>query len=233
MRSLWWLLCVAFVCLTARSVDAQPRRPAAPVRRPVGPVRRAAARPRPPPEFALPKPAERNRARRLGLGTRTAAEALLHDRPIAAWVAAARGRPTRRYLWPVLNGIATQGFNAQEGRHQALDIGAPCGTPIRAGAGGLVGYSAAFGNSGNTVAIVHPGGWVTAYGHTRRTLVAAGAVVRRGQVIAEVGDTGDAHGCHVHFIVARNGTRLDPEQHVTGRTNGPPLRRTGAVASRH
>ena len=97
------------------------------------------------------------------------------------------------------------------------------------GAGGIVGYSAAFGNSGNTVAIVHPGGWVTAYGHTRRTLVAAGALVRRGQVIAEVGDTGDAHGCHVHFIVARNGTRLDPEQHVTGRPGSAPLRRTGAV----
>lgn len=239
VRSAWWLLCIALSGLVARAAEAQPRRPATPVRapvttarRPAAPVRRAAARPRTPPVIAVPKPAERNRARRLGLGTHDAAEALLHDRPRVNWIVAARGRPTRKYLWPVINGIATQGFNAQEGRHQALDIGAPCGTPIRAGAGGIVGYSAAFGNSGNTVAIVHPGGWVTAYGHTRRTLVAAGALVRRGQVIAEVGDTGDAHGCHVHFIVARNGTRLDPEQHVTGRPGSAPLRRTGAVASR-
>ncbi len=132
----------------------------------------------------------------------------------------------------VLNGIATQGFNAQEGRHQALDIGAPCGAPIRAGAAGIVGFSDAFGNSGNTVAIVHAGGWVTAYGHTRRTLVAAGAMVRRGQVIAEVGDTGDAHGCHVHFVVARNGQRLDPEQLVTGRPTAAQVARARAMASR-
>ena len=194
-------------------------------------ARRRPRRPAPP-TLAAPRPAERSRARRLGLGTQTAAEALLHDRPNANWVAAARGRPTRRYLWPVLNGLATQGFHAQEGRHQALDIGAPCGAPIRAGHGGIVGFSAGFGNAGNTVAIVHPGGWVTAYSHTRRTLVAAGALVRRGQLIAEVGDTGDAHGCHVHFIVARNGTRLDPEAHVTGRTGPPPPRRAGVVASR-
>ncbi len=129
-------------------------------------------------------------------------------------------------------GIATQGFNAQEGRHQALDIGAPCGAPIRAGAAGIVGFSDAFGNSGNTVAIVHAGGWVTAYGHTRRTLVAAGAMVRRGQVIAEVGDTGDAHGCHVHFVVARNGQRLDPEQLVTGRPTAAQVARARAMASR-
>ncbi len=194
----------------------------------------AQRRPRnqPPPVIAVARPAERNRARRLGLGTRTAIETLLHDRPAANWVAAARGRPTRRFLWPVLNGIATQGFTAQEGRHQALDIGAPCGTPIRAGYSGIVGFSGAHGNSGNLLAIVHPGGWVTAYGHTRRTLVAAGSLVRRGQPIAEVGDTGDAHGCHVHFIVSRNGTRLDPEQHVVGRPT-QVHRRSGAVASRH
>ncbi len=182
--------------------------------------------------FALPRPAERNRARRLGLGTAAAIEALLHDRPHAAWVAAARGRPTRRYLWPVAIGIATQGFHAQEGRHQALDIGARCGTPIRAAHAGVVGFAGAHGSSGNVVAIVHAGAWVTAYGHVRRTLVAAGAMVRRGQPIAEVGDTGDAHGCHVHFIVARNGTRLDPELHVTGRPGPAPRRREGTVASR-
>ena len=169
------------------------------------------------PVSAVPRPAERTRARRLGLGTRQAAQTLLFDRPHASWVVAAPGRPTRRYLWPVLNGIMTQGFAAQHGEHRALDIGAPCGTPIRAAHGGLVGYSEAFGNTGNIVVIVHPGGWVTAYGHTRRTLVAAGARVRRGQPIAEVGDTGDAHGCHVHFILDHNGRRIDPEPLMNGR----------------
>lgn len=169
------------------------------------------------PVFAVPRPTERTRARRLGLGTREAAHTLLFDRPRASWVVAAQGRPTRRYLWPVINGILTQGFDGQNGNHRALDIGAPCGTPIRAAHAGLVGYSEAFGNTGNIVVLIHPGGWVSAYGHTRRTLVAAGARVRRGQVIAEIGDTGDAHGCHVHFILYRNGTRLDPEPLMNGR----------------
>lgn len=170
-----------------------------------------------PPVFAAPRPAERARARRLGLGTREAAQTLLFARPQRSWVRAATGQPATRYLWPVLRGVMTQGFDGQNGQHRALDIGAPCGTPIRAAHEGLVGYADALGNSGNIVVIVHPGGAVTAYGHTRRTLVAAGARVRRGQPIAEVGDTGDAHGCHVHFILYRDGRRIDPEPLMSGR----------------
>ena len=192
-----WLLAVALAAPTG--LHAQSRR------------RRGA------PVFAVPRPMERTRARRLGLGTREAAHTLLFDRPRSSWVVAAQGRPTRRYLWPVLNGILTQDFNGQNGNHRALDIGAPCGTPIRAAHAGLVGYSEAFGNTGNIVVLIHPGGWVSAYGHTRRTLVAAGARVRRGQPIAEIGDTGDAHGCHVHFILYRDGRRLDPEPLMNGR----------------
>jgi murein DD-endopeptidase MepM/ murein hydrolase activator NlpD len=218
VRSVLALALFALTTVTSSLTDAQP-------------ARNHARSPRRP-TLAVARPAERTRARRLGLGTREVADTLLHDRPRPAWVIAARGRPTRRYLWPVLNGIATQGFHAQEGRHQALDIGAPCGTPIRVGHGGVVAFSGVYGNAGNTVVVVHAGGWVTAYGHARRTLVAAGALVRRGQVIAEVGDTGDAHGCHVHFIVARNGRRMDPEQHVSGRprsARAPTRTRTVAL----
>lgn len=192
-----WLLAVALAAPTGAHAQTRRRRGA--------------------PVFAVPRPMERTRARRLGLGTREAAHTLLFDRPRSSWVVAAQGRPTRRYLWPVLNGILTQDFNGQNGNHRALDIGAPCGTPIRAAHAGLVGYSEAFGNTGNIVVLIHPGGWVSAYGHTRRTLVAAGARVRRGQPIAEIGDTGDAHGCHVHFILYRDGRRLDPEPLMNGR----------------
>jgi len=192
-----WLLAVALAAPTGARAQTRRRRGA--------------------PVFAVPRPTERTRARRLGLGTREAAHTLLFDRPRSSWVVAAQGRPTRRYLWPVINGILTQDFNGQHGNHRALDIGAPCGTPIRAAHAGLVGYSAGFGNVGNIVVLIHPGGWVSAYGHTRRTLVAAGARVRRAQPIAEIGDTGDAHGCHVHFILYHNGTRVDPEPLMNGR----------------
>lgn len=209
---------VAALCLAAWSVSvslqAQTR-----LQTVAPPVRRAAVAPstRAARAAAAARAVVENRARRLGLGTRAAAHRLLFDRPLGSWVAAARGRAPRRFLWPVNGGILTQGFRANHGQHQAIDVGARCGTPIRAGYGGLVGYAGAMPNMGNVVVLVHPGGWVTAYGHNRHNSVEAGAIVRRGQTIAEVGDTGDAHGCHVHFIVYRNGARLDPEPRMEGR----------------
>jgi murein DD-endopeptidase MepM/ murein hydrolase activator NlpD len=115
------------------------------------------------------------------------------------------------------------------GRHRALDIGGGCGAPIRAAHGGIVAYSDnGMSGMGNVVVLVHPGGWVTAYGHARKTLVPAGAVVRRGQRIALVGDTGVAYGCHVHFIAYHNGTRLDPQPMMAG----APARRGRRPSSR-
>ncbi|MBI5514494.1 MAG: M23 family metallopeptidase [Deltaproteobacteria bacterium] len=184
----------------------------------------ASAPPRPrapaPRRVASPRGADLRRVRRLGLGTRAVAQTLLFDRPRPAWVAAARGSIPRRFLWPVEGAVLTQGFRAAGGRHRALDLGARCGTPVRAAAGGLVGYADnGLGNMGHAMVVIHPGGWVTAYGHLRRIVAPAGALVRRGQLLAEVGDTGDAHGCHLHFILYRNGTRLDPEPRMTGRPN--------------
>jgi murein DD-endopeptidase MepM/ murein hydrolase activator NlpD len=186
---------------------------AAPVPRP----RRPAPR-----RVATPRGADLRRLRRLGLGTRAAAQTLLFARPLPTWTAAARGAVPRRFLWPVEGAVLTQGFRAAGGRHRALDLGAPCGSPVRAASSGLVGYADnGLGNMGHAMVLIHPGGWVTAYGHLRRIIVPAGALVRRGQLLAEVGDTGDAHGCHTHFILYRNGTRLDPEPRMAGRPRPP------------
>lgn len=174
-------------------------------------------------DVARPRGRDLSRMRQLGLGTRTVARTLLFGRPEARWVRAAPGRAPRNLLWPVANGALWQGFRAMGGRHRALDIGGRCGAPIRAAHGGIVAYSDnGMMEMGNVVVIVHPGGWVTAYGHARKTLVPAGAVVRRGQPIAQVGDTGVAYGCHVHFIAYHNGTRLAPQPIMSG---APRVRR--------
>jgi murein DD-endopeptidase MepM/ murein hydrolase activator NlpD len=167
----------------------------------------------------VPTPRGQNlaRMRRLGLGTHAVARQLLFGRPERRWVRAAPGRAPRNFLWPVEGGALWQGFRSMGGRHRALDIGGRCGAPIRAAHGGVVAYSDnGMSGMGNVIILVHPGGWVTAYGHAKKTLVPAGALVRRGQAIAQVGDTGVAYGCHVHFIAYHDGTRLDPQPMMVG-----------------
>jgi len=172
------------------------------------------------------------RARRLGLGARRVMEAVVWRArpPPAAWFAAAGTEAPRDFLWPVEGGALWQAFGSMGGRHRALDIGLRCGATIRAAHGGLVVYSDNFLDGlGNAVVTVAPGGWVAIYGHARRTLVPAGAMVTRGQPIAEMGDTGAAVGCHVHFALLRDGVRVDPAPRMVGRPRPSSARRAPAA----
>lgn len=154
-------------------------------------------------------------ARRLGLGSRTAAQQLLHGRVQRRWVAAAGGRGNRlpgTLRWPVTNGRLSRGYGSGSGGyHRALDIVGDIGWNVRASAPGIVGYS---GNEltgfGNVVLVVHPGGWVTLYGHNSVNFVVAGQRVRAGAVLAEVGSTGRSTGPHVHFELIYDGQNCDP-----------------------
>jgi len=115
------------------------------------------------------------------------------------------------FIWP-LSGPRTGGFNDSErNRHQGIDISSPVGTPIKASGSGIVIYS---GNTikgyGNLVILRHPGEWVTVYAHNEVNLVEEGMGVEKGQVIAKVGQTGNATGPHLHFEVRRNNRAVDP-----------------------
>src|SRR5262249_23560756 len=109
------------------------------------------------------------------------------------------------YLPPVVGGTKTQGIHG----YNAVDIGAPVGTPILSSATGDVivakqgGWN---GGYGSYVVIQHENGSQTLYGHASRVIVYAGEHVVQGQVIAYVGATGKATGPHVHFEI-RNGIR--------------------------
>ncbi len=113
------------------------------------------------------------------------------------------------FCWPVLGRVSRPFDEAIS--HKGLDICAPEGTPIRASRSGKVIYS---GNElrgyGNMIILEHSGRLASVYGHNRRNLVRVGQTVSRGQVIGEVGQTGNATTPHVHFEVRRDATPVDP-----------------------
>jgi len=63
---------------------------------------------------------------------------------------------------------------------------------------------------GKAVMLDHGNGLMTLYAHNERNVVRQGERVRRGQVVAFMGDTGRASGTHVHFEVFQHGQRVDP-----------------------
>ncbi len=104
------------------------------------------------------------------------------------------------FSWPVAGGVITQGLHGWN----AVDIGAPIGTPIYAAAGGTViiarsgGWN---GGYGSYVVISHPNGTQTLYGHMSRVLTSVGAQVSQGETIGRIGSTGESTGAHLHFEV--------------------------------
>jgi Membrane proteins related to metalloendopeptidases len=96
--------------------------------------------------------------------------------------------------------------------HPGVDIGAGCGAPIVAAAAGIVSSTGPNGGYGNWVMIDHGDGVQTVYGHIvdGGTLVHVGETVKSRQLIAEVGDTGESTGCHLHIEVRVNGSPIDP-----------------------
>ena len=113
------------------------------------------------------------------------------------------------FIWPV-SGPVTSGFGWRWGRmHEGIDIGAACGTSIRAAASGTVVYAGWMDGYGNIIVIDHGGGLATAYGH-QSALYVGGGSVSQGQVIGAVGSTGHSTGCHLHFEVRVNGTPVNP-----------------------
>jgi murein DD-endopeptidase MepM/ murein hydrolase activator NlpD len=94
--------------------------------------------------------------------------------------------------------------------HDGLDIRARAGDPIYAARDGHVIYSGWMRGYGNIVILDHGNSVTTRYAHASELLVGAGERVRRGQVIARVGATGNAVGNHLHFEVLWAGRAIDP-----------------------
>jgi murein DD-endopeptidase MepM/ murein hydrolase activator NlpD len=129
---------------------------------------------------------------------------------------AATGQPAFR--WP-LRGRVINNFGAKVNgaANDGIDLAAPEGTAVRAADDGVVAYA---GNElkgyGNLVLVRHANGFVTAYAHASDILVKRGDSVKRGQVIAHSGQTGNVTSPQLHFEIRKGATPVDPAQYLSG-----------------
>ena len=96
--------------------------------------------------------------------------------------------------------------------HDGTDFGVPCGTPVHTAAGGTVVAAGRAGAYGNRVTVRHHGGLETSYAHLSSISAGVGSTVAAGEVVGRSGTTGLSTGCHLHFMVWRDGGLVDPAQ---------------------
>jgi len=113
-------------------------------------------------------------------------------------------------LFPPLSGIISQHYDAEK-RHYAVDVVAPKDTPIKAVADGMVIFSEWTVDTGYVIIMEHEDGLLSVYKHNGSLSKVQGDVVRAGEVIASVGNTGIlTTGPHLHFEIWDNGTPVNP-----------------------
>jgi len=126
-----------------------------------------------------------------------------------------RPEPGLRFGWPV-KGRITSRFGIRKGkRHDGIDIAAPRGTAVIASESGKVVYSGdGIRGYGNLIIIEHRRHFSTVYAHNHKNIVPVDAVVRKGQRIATVGNTGRSKGNHLHFEIRRKVKTVDPMKYL-------------------
>ncbi len=124
-----------------------------------------------------------------------------------------------RWRWPV-PGRVISGFGPKPGGrfNDGVNLKATAGEPVRAAGDGVVAYAGdAIAGFGNLLLIKHAGGWVSAYGHNEALLVARGARVKAGEVIARAGQTGAVSEPQLHFELRQGRSPVDPVKLLGGR----------------
>lgn len=98
--------------------------------------------------------------------------------------------------------------------HAGIDIPCSTGTSIVAADGGTVTVAGYSSYNGNYLKISHGGGIETMYLHCSKLLVSSGSRVSKGQTIAKSGATGMVSGAHLHFVVKKNGSYVNPMNYL-------------------
>jgi murein DD-endopeptidase MepM/ murein hydrolase activator NlpD len=124
--------------------------------------------------------------------------------------------------WPV-GGHVTSPFGSRQNPrgggaqfHSGIDISVPSGTPVKATADGVVSFSSWSSGNGNLVALEHGFGYSTFFAHNSANKVHVGQKVKRGDVIAYSGSTGNSTGPHVHYEVWKHGKAINPKEFLEG-----------------
>ena len=122
------------------------------------------------------------------------------------------------FRWPVRGKVITSyGAKTNGKQNDGINLAVPEGTPVKAAEDGVVAYS---GNElkgyGNLVLVRHSNGYVTAYAHASELLVKRGDTIKRGQVIAKSGQSGEVGSPQLHFEIRKGSTPVDPLQFLNG-----------------
>lgn len=153
----------------------------------------------------------------LALSSDSAAVPAAPDRakPMAASLSSGLKPPSRtgtRFSWPLRGDLIDDFGPRGPGQHNdGINIRASRGAPVKAAEAGVVVYT---GNElkglGNLLLLRHDGGWVTAYAHTDKITVKRGDIVKRGQVVAQAGSSGNVSTPQLHFEVRRGTKPVNP-----------------------
>ena len=115
------------------------------------------------------------------------------------------------FQWPV-RGNLIAGFD--EAKNKGLDIAGKAGDPVLAAADGKVVYAGSgLRGYGNLIIIKHNNTYLTAYAHNQTLLVKEEQAIKRGQKIAEMGNS-DADQVKLHFEIRRQGKPVDPAKYL-------------------
>jgi murein DD-endopeptidase MepM/ murein hydrolase activator NlpD len=123
-------------------------------------------------------------------------------------------------IWPARGWVTSDfgqrldPYTADRIMHQGLDIAAPHGKEVFSPSDGTVVYAGLEGGYGNVIVIDHGYGIKTRYGHLSKIVVKAGVKVKRGELIATVGNTGRSTGPHLHYEVRVNGIPQNPRKFI-------------------
>jgi murein DD-endopeptidase MepM/ murein hydrolase activator NlpD len=109
-------------------------------------------------------------------------------------------------------GYRNNPFTGKRQFHRGMDFAGPEGTPIFSAAGGMVTKVNKQKDYGLIVEIDHRNGYITRYAHTLAVLVNEGDIVKKGQPIAKMGNSGRSTGPHLHFEVIQDGKHINPSE---------------------
>ena len=113
-------------------------------------------------------------------------------------------------LFPPISGTVSQKYDAQR-KHYAVDVVAPRETPVKAAANGIVIFAEWTADTGHVIILEHRDGFLSVYKHNGSLNKTQGDIVRAGEVIASVGNTGEfTTGPHLHFELWDKGTPINP-----------------------
>lgn len=133
---------------------------------------------------------------------------------------------TSGFRWPVKGPTLSNYGQKTDGlRNDGINIGALAGTPVEAAADGEVVYAGnAVEGFGKMILLKHKNNVVTAYGHLSRMDVAKGQIIKAGEIIGGVGESGSVTAPQLHFQIRQGGKILNPAQFLR---NGPATQTAG------